>query len=135
MLYLVTVKEIGNTFIKGHTEHCYSPEMSYAIICSLNSCKRKSNMDDVFCPASHIADEVLWEHVNPTISVLCLPAPSVLVRQKIINKWLINHYQKNHKTLTLRLALTTIFNTSCNCTLIYCWREMSFIRYLPQKIN
>ncbi|XP_068229184.1 uncharacterized protein [Palaemon carinicauda] len=78
---MAAVKEVGNTFIRGHAEHCHPPETSCAVKSKVCTLVKQKAMEDVFRPASDIVDEVLREQVNPTIPVSCLPAPFNLARQ------------------------------------------------------
>ena len=81
MSCLATVKEVGNTFIIGHAEHCHPPDTSCGVKSRVCTLIKEKAMQDVFRPASHIVEEVLLEQVNPTIPLSSLPAPLNLARQ------------------------------------------------------
>ncbi|KAK3858234.1 hypothetical protein Pcinc_035563 [Petrolisthes cinctipes] len=54
-----TIKEVGNTFTRGHAEHCHPPETCSAIKSKVSTLVKQKAMEDVFRPASDIVDEVL----------------------------------------------------------------------------
>lgn len=74
MICLATIKEVGNSFTRGHAEHNHPPETCSTIKSRVSTLVKQKAMEDIFRPASVVVEEVLREHVNPNNPITSLPA-------------------------------------------------------------